>query len=298
MIKEAKYYSIILDCTPDVSHTEQMTLIVRSVLIDLKNKESNVNIHEHFPGFIPVESSTGMSLSDILIQRLRDLDILIQNLRSQGYDNGANMKAFTTRWQVLLKYITNLTLKPLSETRWESRIDALKPFRHYIGDIYDSLFDIVDNNNSDAMTKYEAECLFSKLMQKINFDISAALKLLERLLMYFPNLRYHNDEAFEKCILEATELAKEIDVEPVIQHSQGRILALRVVVVNLSFYVVGDVPNAEKKYNMLNNLRELDMRMMVVSIIGFDTNCAGREPMTIIRAPRTPYNRSPLTPRS
>lgn len=92
MIKEAKYYSIILDCTPDVSHTEQMTLIVRFVLIDLKNKESNVKIHEHFLGFIPVESSTGMSLSDILIQRLRDLDIPIQNMRGQGYDNGANMK--------------------------------------------------------------------------------------------------------------------------------------------------------------------------------------------------------------
>jgi len=80
MIKEAKHYSIILDCTPDVSYTEQMTLIVRFVLIDLKNEESIVKIHEHFLGFIPVESSTGMSLSDILIQRLRDLDIPIQNM--------------------------------------------------------------------------------------------------------------------------------------------------------------------------------------------------------------------------
>lgn len=59
---------------------------------DLRRTRRNVKIYEYFLGFLPVESSTGMNLSDILIQRLRDLDILIQNMRGQGYDNGANMK--------------------------------------------------------------------------------------------------------------------------------------------------------------------------------------------------------------
>lgn len=47
-IKESKYFSLILDCTPDVSHQEQMSVVIRTV--DLKNAPE---IREHFPG-VPI----------------------------------------------------------------------------------------------------------------------------------------------------------------------------------------------------------------------------------------------------
>ena len=46
-ITESKYYSVMLDCTPDISHREQMTLIIRYVVI----KDQTVNIVERFVVF-------------------------------------------------------------------------------------------------------------------------------------------------------------------------------------------------------------------------------------------------------
>jgi hypothetical protein len=70
MIQIAKYYAVILDCTPDISHTEQMTLIIRFVFKD----ESNAfTIHEHFLGFLEVYDSTGIGLSTYLVNKLSEL---------------------------------------------------------------------------------------------------------------------------------------------------------------------------------------------------------------------------------
>ncbi|VFQ79943.1 unnamed protein product [Cuscuta campestris] len=86
--KEAKYCSIILDCTPDTSHQEQMSMIVRY----LNFSGNSIIVEESFLGFLNVNDTTGKGLFDVTIEELKSLGLEIDDIHGQGYDNGANMK--------------------------------------------------------------------------------------------------------------------------------------------------------------------------------------------------------------
>lgn len=86
-IHNAKYFSIILDCTPDISHLEQMSIILRIVEL-----QPETEIKEYFLGFLVVEETTGKNLSMVILNRLKDLQIDFMDCRGQSYDNGSSMK--------------------------------------------------------------------------------------------------------------------------------------------------------------------------------------------------------------
>ncbi|KAK9053417.1 hypothetical protein SSX86_030051 [Deinandra increscens subsp. villosa] len=287
-VKESKYFSIILDCTPDTSHKEQMSIILRCV----DTSSTPIEVKEYFLEFLEVDDTTGKGLFDSIIKEINRMGLDINNVRGQGYDNGSNMKgkhqgvqkrlldvnprAFytpcgchslnlvlcdmasscskasdffgviqrtctifssTKRWKILKDHITKFTLKPLSQTRWESRLESVKAIRYQAPEIRDALLALRDDCD-DHKIKSEAKCLalyefenfeflvgmiiwydvlfaindVSKNLQAKDMCIDDAIVQLNDLMCYFQEYR---NNGFEKAIVEAEILAIKLNVEPV-----------------------------------------------------------------------------------
>jgi hypothetical protein len=86
-VKKAKYFAIILDCTPDLSHKQQMYFTIGYV--DLQGLPKVV---EHFICFQEVKDSSGEGLTEVILRTLASQDVNIADCREQGYDNGTNMR--------------------------------------------------------------------------------------------------------------------------------------------------------------------------------------------------------------
>lgn len=298
-IRAAKYYSIILDCTPDISKIEQMSLIIRIVTKD----GGLYNCQEYFIDFLNVQSSTGENLTKVLLTELENLNLEVGNIRGQGYDNGSNMKgihagvqkrildmnpkaffvpcschslnlvvndaakttgsianyfsivqelyvffsASTQRWAVLNKHVTSLTLKSLSDTRWESRIESVKPLRYQLGEIYDALLELSLDQHRDTDTRNKSKSLatiisdfkficstvvwydilykiniVSKLLQSPNAVLDETTKMLKNILDFLQDFR---QIGFKQILITAKEIAEDIEIPP--EFSSERPLRVR-----------------------------------------------------------------------
>jgi hypothetical protein len=71
--------------------------------------------------------------------------------------------ASTYRWHILIKQISSLTVKSLSDTRWESRIDAIKCLRFNLERIYEAPFSLYNDTSRDNDTKNLAKSLINKI---------------------------------------------------------------------------------------------------------------------------------------
>ena len=98
-IKKAKFYGILFDSTPDISHTEQMSQVIRYVKIDNRN----VEVKESFLGFIPLSGKKADSITQEIVQSLEKDGLDLKLCRSQGYDNATTMSGIYTGVQTRIK---------------------------------------------------------------------------------------------------------------------------------------------------------------------------------------------------
>jgi hypothetical protein len=64
--QNAKYFSTTANCTPDISHVEQLSLMLR--FVDLTNENAEAEICEWLLGFTSIVDSTGKGLSDVTLK--------------------------------------------------------------------------------------------------------------------------------------------------------------------------------------------------------------------------------------
>jgi hypothetical protein len=74
----------------------------------------------------------------------------------------------------LLDNVPSLTLKPLSQTRWESQIESLKAIKFRTSQIRNALLQLA-NTSEDPKTKGEANCLATYEIESFEFLLSMTI---------------------------------------------------------------------------------------------------------------------------
>lgn len=100
-IREAKYYAILFDSTPDIAHIDQMTEIIRYIKID----NDKIEVKESFLGFLPMREKSAEKITEMILKSLDEDKLLIENCRGQGYDNVITMSGVHRGVQQRIKNI-------------------------------------------------------------------------------------------------------------------------------------------------------------------------------------------------
>jgi len=96
VIQKSPYFSIIVDETTDVSTKEQVSMCLRYL-------ESDLNISEKFLGMYKVSSTTGETLTQVIIDVLTRCNLSVDKLRGQCYDGASNMSGTFTGVQARIQ---------------------------------------------------------------------------------------------------------------------------------------------------------------------------------------------------
>jgi hypothetical protein len=143
----------------------------------------------------------------------------------------------TKRWQILKDNVKGFSRKSLSTTRWESRIESVKPLRFNIVEIREALLQLAEidkdpkiRSGAKSLATYELgdfeflmsmviwyEILYafnkvSKLLQSDDMQIDVAIAEVKGLMAWVEHFR---ENGFTDAIIAAKEIADTLQVEPV-----------------------------------------------------------------------------------
>ncbi|XP_050063108.1 uncharacterized protein LOC114126534 [Aphis gossypii] len=185
---------LLIDCTPDISHKEQVSIMLRIVNLHTENQSIEPCVEEYFLEFIHCTSTTGLNLSNILISKLAEYKIELRDCRGQGYDNGANMKEVIEA----LEEVSETTNDP--KTKYEAHslvVNELESYEFILSLVI--WYEILVEVN-----------IVSKHLQSENIDLEIGTKLLDGLMTFLENYR---ENGFEKAKKTAKEIALSINIE-------------------------------------------------------------------------------------
>ncbi|XP_071043018.1 zinc finger MYM-type protein 1-like [Parasteatoda tepidariorum] len=92
---DTKHNSIVMDSTPDLSHNDQLPIVLRYCF--------RGKVYKRCVSFIKISSHTDLHLFNILQDFFETNGLLLDNCRGQSYDNAANMASQYNGVQALLK---------------------------------------------------------------------------------------------------------------------------------------------------------------------------------------------------
>jgi len=98
-IRQAKYFSMMFDTTPDLAHREQMSEVIRYVHIH----ETSVKIKESFIDFFEIHEKTPEELAAEILSKLDADGLRVEDCRGQTYDSAAVMSGRRTGVQTRIR---------------------------------------------------------------------------------------------------------------------------------------------------------------------------------------------------
>lgn len=100
-IKTAKYFSISVDSTPNISHVDQLSFIVRYV-------DPNGKPVEKFLCFLDHIGHKAEKMAEAIFSTIEKFDLNLKNLRGKSYNNSNNMTGIYCGLQARIKSVSLL----------------------------------------------------------------------------------------------------------------------------------------------------------------------------------------------